>query len=118
MTSTPLIAELPELSDLNRQQISALVGVATFNSESGTMRGKQMIYGGRKSILGTCTPSYQRGLLRSHSCKSAPDGASIARSWRKPLESFAPKGVVEPHRGNVLILVVTLLFTWPAIAPC
>ncbi len=45
-----LIAELPELGDLNRQQISALVGVAPFNCESGTMRGKRMIFGGRKSV--------------------------------------------------------------------
>ena len=53
VTSTTLIAELPELGDLNRQQISALVGVAPFNCESGTMRGKQMIYGGRKSVRNT-----------------------------------------------------------------
>ncbi|MEP2311981.1 IS110 family transposase, partial [Rhodopirellula bahusiensis] len=38
VTSTTLIAELPELGDLNRQQISALVGVAPFNCESGTIR--------------------------------------------------------------------------------
>jgi transposase len=50
VTSTTLIAELPELGDLNRQQISALVGVAPFNCESGTMRGKRMIFGGRKSV--------------------------------------------------------------------
>jgi transposase len=50
VTSTTLIAELPELGDLNRGQISALVGVAPFNCESGTMRGKRMIFGGRKSV--------------------------------------------------------------------
>lgn len=50
VTSTTLIAELPELGDLNRQQISALVGVAPFNCESGKMRGKRMIFGGRKSV--------------------------------------------------------------------
>lgn len=50
VTSTTLIAELPELGDLNRNQISALVGVAPLNCESGTMRGKRMIYGGRKSV--------------------------------------------------------------------
>ncbi|MEM6978685.1 MAG: transposase, partial [Planctomycetota bacterium] len=49
-TSTTLIAELPELGDLNRGQISALVGVAPFNCESGAMRGKRMIFGGRKSV--------------------------------------------------------------------
>ncbi|MFK7738491.1 MAG: IS110 family transposase, partial [Pirellulaceae bacterium] len=50
VTSATLIAELPELGDLNRQQISALVGVAPFNCESGTMRGRRRIFGGRKSV--------------------------------------------------------------------
>ena len=50
VTSTTLIAELPELGDLNRKQISALVGVAPFNCESGAMRGRRMIFGGRKSV--------------------------------------------------------------------
>ena len=50
VTSTTLIAELPELGKLNRQQISSLVGVAPFNRDSGTMRGRRSIYGGRRSV--------------------------------------------------------------------
>ena len=50
ITSTTLVAELPELGKLNRKQISALVGLAPFNYESGTLKGKQRIYGGRKSV--------------------------------------------------------------------
>lgn len=42
-----LVATLPELGRLNRRQISALVGVAPFNRDSGRMRGKRSIYGGR-----------------------------------------------------------------------
>jgi transposase len=42
-----LIAELPELGTLDRRQIAALVGVAPFNRDSGKMRGKRMIWGGR-----------------------------------------------------------------------
>lgn len=47
VVSLNLVATLPELGRLNRRQISALVGVAPFNRDSGTLRGKRKIYGGR-----------------------------------------------------------------------
>lgn len=47
--SLSLIATLPELGTLNRRQISALAGVAPFNRDSGRMRGRRSIYGGRAS---------------------------------------------------------------------
>ncbi len=50
VTSTTLLAELPELGQLNRKQIAALVGVAPFNRDSGKMRGKRAIWGGRASV--------------------------------------------------------------------
>jgi len=45
-----LIAELPELGTLNRKQIAALVGVAPFNCDSGQLRGKRAIWGGRATV--------------------------------------------------------------------
>jgi transposase len=48
--STTLLAELPELGLLNRKQIAALVGVAPFNRDSGRMRGKRTIWGGRATV--------------------------------------------------------------------
>ena len=45
-----LLAELPELGKLNRKQIAALVGVAPLNRDSGKMRGKRMIGGGRATV--------------------------------------------------------------------
>lgn len=49
-TVTTLIAELPELGTLNRQQIARLVGVAPTNRDSGTLRGKRTIGGGRVDV--------------------------------------------------------------------
>lgn len=49
-TSTSLIAEVPELGQLSRREISALVGVAPFNRDSGQMRGKRAIFGGRAQV--------------------------------------------------------------------
>jgi transposase len=51
MTAT-LLASLPELGQLNRREISALVGVAPFNRDSGMLRGRRAIYGGRASVRG------------------------------------------------------------------
>ena len=48
--SSALIAELPELGTLSRQQISKLVGVAPLNDDSGKKRGTRHIYGGRAQV--------------------------------------------------------------------
>jgi len=49
LTST-LIADLPELGQLRRQHISALVGLAPFNCDSGQFRGQRHIWGGRAKV--------------------------------------------------------------------
>ena len=49
-TSAMLLSHLPELGQLNRQEIAALVGVAPFDFRSGSFIGKSRIYGGRKDI--------------------------------------------------------------------
>jgi len=49
-TAALLLAQLPELGQLNRREVAALVGVAPFNRDSGRMRGKRAIYGGRKPV--------------------------------------------------------------------
>ncbi|MBL8894854.1 MAG: IS110 family transposase [Rhizobiales bacterium] len=45
-----LIAELPELGTLDRRKIASLVGVAPFNRDSGTFRGRRAIAGGRTPV--------------------------------------------------------------------
>jgi transposase len=49
-TSASLVAELPELGKLNRQQIASLVGLAPFSNDSGQFRGQRSIWGGRGSV--------------------------------------------------------------------
>jgi transposase len=49
-TAHMLVTKLPELGQLNRRQIAALVGVAPIARDSGTFRGKRMTGGGRKEI--------------------------------------------------------------------
>ena len=49
-TKAVLMAALPELGRLNRRQISKLVGIAPLNCDSGKMRGKRAIWGGRAQV--------------------------------------------------------------------
>jgi transposase len=77
-TAATLVADLPELGRLNREEISALVGVAPYADDSAERHGKRTIAGGRASVRSTlymatlaairCNPTikrfYQR--LRTH----------------------------------------------------
>jgi transposase len=48
-----LLAELPELGRLDRRKLAALVGVAPLNRDSGSLRGKRTIWGGRGQVRST-----------------------------------------------------------------
>jgi transposase len=50
VVSMTLLAELPELGTLNRQQLAALVGVAPINRDSGALRGRRTVWGGRGRV--------------------------------------------------------------------
>jgi transposase len=50
VSAAVMLADLPELGQLDRQQIAALVGVAPFNNDSGYHHGKRRIKGGRPAV--------------------------------------------------------------------
>lgn len=50
IVSYTLLGELPELGTLSHKQIAALVGIAPLARDSGTLRGKRMVWGGRASV--------------------------------------------------------------------
>lgn len=52
-TIATLIADVPELGALSRREIAALIGLAPFNRDSGQMRGKRTIFGGRAEVRRT-----------------------------------------------------------------
>jgi transposase len=61
-TLRTLIAELPELGHLTRRKIAALVGVAPINRDSGMLRGRRSIAGGRPAVR---TALYMAALVAS-----------------------------------------------------
>jgi transposase len=70
VVATTLIAELPELGRLNRKQIAALVGVAPLNCESGVLRGRRIVWGGRARVqavlwMGTLVAVQRNPVIRA-----------------------------------------------------
>lgn len=88
VVSATLIANLPELGELNGKKIAALVGVAPFNRDSGKLKGKRAIWGGRgriraKLYMGTVAavrlnPSLQAFYARLRSAGKSPKMALTA----------------------------------------
>lgn len=70
--SATLLASLPELGTLNRKAIAALVGVAPLNRDSGTLRGRRRVWGGRAAVravlyMGTLVAVRHNPVLRAFS---------------------------------------------------
>jgi len=96
-----LLAELPELGQLNRQEIAALVGVAPFNRDSGRFRGKRAIWGGRASVRSVL---YMAALTaRRHN--------PILRAFANRLEAAGKpfKVVITACMRKLLIILNTML---------
>ena len=103
VTSATLIAELPELGDLNRQQISSLVGLAPFNRDSGTMRGKRSIFGGRRAVRSAL---YMAALsARRH------NPAIAAFSKRLNEQGKPPKVIITACMRKILVILNTMVKT-------
>jgi transposase len=77
VTAQTLLAELPELGRTNHKRITALVGLAPYNRDSGIFKGKRMIYGGRKTVR---TALYMATLV---ACRCNPDIKAFYQRLRK-----------------------------------
>jgi transposase len=84
VSARTLLAELPELGSLTRRQAAALVGVAPFSHDSGRMRGKRAIGGGR-AALRACLYMAAVAAVRGPATRRSPasTGAS-ARPGSRP----------------------------------
>lgn len=70
VVSFTLLAELPELGRLSRRAIAKLVGIAPLSRDSGTLRGRRFVQGGRASVravlyMGTLVATQRNAVIRS-----------------------------------------------------
>ncbi len=77
--SLTLLSQLPELGTLDRRQIAALVGVAPFNRDSGTLRGARTVWGGRARVraalyMGALVASRHNPVIRDFYQRLVADG--------------------------------------------
>jgi transposase len=84
VTSFTLLGQLPELGSLSRQKIAALVGVAPFNRDSGRLRGKRAVWGGRAGV---------RAVLYMAAVSAARCNPVIARFYQRLVAEGKPAKV-------------------------
>ncbi len=84
VTAYTLIADLPELGRLDRRKIAALVGLAPINRDSGTLRGRRMIGGGRPMV---------RCVLYMATLTAVRFNPVIAHFYRRLIAAGRPKKV-------------------------
>lgn len=83
LARTLFLAELPELGTLSHRRLSALVGVAPFNRDSGTLRGERAVWGGRANLR-ACLYMGALAATRSNPAISAPSTSGSSWRWANP----------------------------------
>jgi transposase len=101
VTATTLIAEVPELGQLNRQKISSLVGVAPFNRDSGQFRGRRTIFGGRRGVR--CVLYMAAMTARTHN--------PVIRAFAERLKAQGklPKVIIVACMRKLLVILNTMV---------
>ena len=104
--SLTLRAHLPELSTLDRKQIAALVGVAPYNRDRGTRRGKRAVWGGRSRV---------RSVLYMGALVASRHNPAIRDFYQRLLAAGKPKKValVASMRKLLVILNAMLKHGYP-----
>ena len=112
--SLALLSQLPELGTLNRRQVAALVGVAPFNRDSGTLRGKRQIWGWWARLravlyMGAMVASRFNSVIRDFcqrllaACK--PKNAALTAWMRELFVMLKPRSLWSAERVRTQILV-------------
>ena len=96
--SLTLLANLPELGTLNRrQQIAALVGVAPYNRDSGALRGKRAVWGGRSRV---------RAVLYMGALVASRHNPAIRDFYQRLLAAGKPKKVALVASMRKLLVIL------------
>ena len=107
-----LLAYLPELGTLNRKSIAALAGVAPFNRDSGTLRGKRAVWGGRSRI---------RASLYMGALVATRHNPVISTFYQRLLAAGKPKKVALTACMRKLLIILNAMLkhhtSWQSLTP-
>lgn len=107
-----LLAYLPELGTLNRKSIAALAGVAPFNRDSGTLRGKRTVWGGRSRI---------RASLYMGALTASRYNPVISTFYQRLLAAGKPKKVALTACMRKLLIILNAMLkhhtSWQSLTP-
>jgi transposase len=112
VTSATLLSQLPELGQLDRKAIAKLVGVAPLNRDSGTLRGRRRVWGGRATVRAVL---YMAALVATRCNEQIRDFYARLRAAGKPA-----KVALVACMHKLLVLCNSVLRTgtaWRAITP-
>ncbi len=98
--SMTLVADLPELGQLSRKQIAALVGLAPLNCESGILRGRRIVWGGRGRV---------RAALYMSTLVAVKHHPVLRRFYERLLTAGKPKKVALTACMHKLLLILNAL---------
>ena len=100
VSTRTLLARLPELGRLSRQQIAALVGLAPVNNDSGTQRGKRHIRGGRADV---------RTVLYMATLSAVRFNASVRTFYQRLVLAGKPKKVALVAAARTLLIILNAI---------
>jgi transposase len=107
-----LVADLPELGQLGRKQIAALVGLAPLNCESGLLRGRRIVWGGRGRV---------RAALYMSTLVAIKHNPVLRPFYERLLAAGKPKKVALTACMHKLLIIVNALLrervAWRAPLP-
>ena len=98
--SLTLLAHLPELGTLDRKQIAALVGVAPYNRDRGTRRGKRAVWGGRSRV---------RAVLYMGALVASRHNPAIRDFYQRLLAAGKPKKVALVASMRKLLVILNAM---------
>ena len=104
-----LPAELPELGTITHKRLSSLVGVAPFNRDSGKMRGKREVWGGRAPVRATL---YMGALVATR------HNPAIKEFYERLLKAGKPKKVALVACMRKLLTILNAMMRDLAIWRC
>ena len=98
--SRTLLGQLPELGQVDRRQVAALVGVAPYNRDSGQWRGRRSIWGGRATV---------RAVLYMGALVATRHNPVIGDYYRRLLERGKPKKVALTACMRKLLVILNAI---------